>query len=339
MMASEQAKKLGTDRKKRSRAVLALAAVTINGLAALAAALLLGSCTFESQQPRQAATIALAPASFTAPVAAPEPKPEPIDFLPERPVFSDAVPEPLASDAPPPSIGIKLPETIAAIDTRQPDLPPAATPRGGTKNRPILFPNINEAAILAEDAKIPREVLPTGPTAKMSLFGVSAEGRSFVFVIDRSASMGGGGLGAIAAASKELEQQLATITPEQNIQVIAYNQTAVAVGDGELFPTDEAKRKHIVRWVADLAAFGQTEHIRGLIMALKLKPEVIFLLTDGGDRRLRGDELRIVRDEATPRTVIHAIHFGRGSPNEGQEFLRRLAGENRGQYVFIDTNN
>ena len=338
MMAEEQAKNVGTDRKKRSRAMLVFAAVTINGLAALLAAVLLGSCTLESRQPRQAATIALAPAAFNAPVAAREPDPEPVNFIPEKPVLTDAASEPLAGDAPPPSTAIKLPETIPAIDTRQPDIPPAATPPRGKKNRPILFPNIDEAAILAEDAKIPREVLPTGPTATMSLFGVSAEGRSFVFVIDRSASMGGGGLGAIAAASKELEKQLAAITPEQTIQVIAYNQTAVAVEGGELFPAGEAERKQIVRWVADLAAFGQTEHIRGLTMALKLKPEVVFLLTDGGDRRLRGDELRVVRELAAPRTMIHTIHFGRGTPNEGAQFLRRLASENRGQYVFIDTN-
>ena len=316
--------------------MLALTAATINGLAALAAAVLIGSCTLESRQPRQAATIALAPRAFAAPIAAQEADPERFDFIPERPVFPDAASEPLAGDAPPPSIAIKLPETIAAINTRQADLPPPATPPRGKQNRPILFPNIDEAAILAEDAKIPREVLPTGPTATMSLFGVSAEGRSFVFVIDRSASMGGGGLGAIAAASKELEKQLATITPDQKIQVVAYNQTAVAVGNGELFPAGEAERKQIVRWVADLAAFGQTEHIRGLTMALKLKPEVIFLLTDGGDRRLRGDELRVVRELAAPRTMIHAIHFGRGTPNEGEQFLRRLANENRGSYVFVD---
>jgi len=37
------------------------------------------------------------------------------------------------------------------------------------------------------------------------MFGLpSAEGRSFAFVIDRSASMGSGGLGAIQAAAKEL---------------------------------------------------------------------------------------------------------------------------------------
>jgi hypothetical protein len=73
---------------------------------------------------------------------------------------------------------------------------------GGPRGRPrIPGSSLDEAAILAEDALIPREKIPTGPTAQLSLFGsANAEGRSFVFVIDRSNSMGGEGLGAITNA-------------------------------------------------------------------------------------------------------------------------------------------
>jgi Ca-activated chloride channel family protein len=93
-----------------------------------------------------------------------------------------------------------------------------------------------------------------------------------------------------------------------------------------------------VRFVADTAAYGQTEHLRGLLAALKLKPEVIFLLTDGGEPLLDGAQLRSIRELAGGRTSIHCLHFGRGRAPEGEHFLQRLAAENRGSYVYIDMN-
>jgi hypothetical protein len=102
-----------------------------------------------------------------------------------------------------------------------------------------------------------------------------------------------------------------------------------------------ARCQHLLRqgrFVADLAAYGQTEHSRGLWAALRTKPEVIFLLTDGGDPVLDPGQLRLIRDEAAGRTSIHCLHFGRGPRSESKNFLARLAAENRGSYVYIDMN-
>src|SRR5262249_47810121 len=142
---------------------------------------------------------------------------------------------------------------------------------------------LDEAALRAADAKIPREPIPTGPTAPLSLFGVAAEGRSFVFVIDRSASMGAEGLGVMQIAAKELASQLDSLSPAQTFQVVAYNQSVTYLYGRDLLSASAENRHKLVRFVSDLAAFGQTDHIRGLLAALKLKPEVIYLFTDGGD--------------------------------------------------------
>src|SRR5687768_14403840 len=77
-----------------------------------------------------------------------------------------------------------------------PKPPPAASSKKSTappdnQRRRVFLPSDprDDAAILAEDAQIPRETKPTGPTAQLSLFGnQKAEGRSFVLLIDRSAS-------------------------------------------------------------------------------------------------------------------------------------------------------
>lgn len=241
-----------------------------------------------------------------------------------------------ASQPPPLAAGITLPSLPRAIVGGEGLV---ASPQPGSgRGRPVILPGLDDEAIRAADAAIPREVAPTGPTAQLSLFGsASAVGRSFVFVIDRSESMGGEGLGAIGAAAKELTVQLEQLTAEQTFQVVAYNQS-VALFDRDLIPADEPNKQRLVQFVADTAAYGQTEHLRGLLAALKLKPEVIFLLTDGGEPLLDNAQLRSIRESAGGRTSIHCLHFGRGPAPEGEHFLQRLAAENRGSYVYIDMN-
>jgi hypothetical protein len=243
-----------------------------------------------------------------------------------------------AADSPPLLSGITLPERGGQIPVAD---SAALIPQVSGSRGKARFPgnSLDEAAILAEDALIPREQIPTGPTAQLSLFGSGlAEGRSFVFVIDRSNSMGGAGLGAIQAAAKELATHIDQLTAEQTFQVIAYNQSAAYLTGRELVPATTDNKRKLINFVANLAAYGQTEHSPALLNALRVKPEVIFLLTDGGDPGLHPGQFQTIRQQAAGRTSIHCIHFGRGPQNEPEHFLKRLAAENRGSYVYVDMN-
>jgi len=91
---------------------------------------------------------------------------------------------------------------------------------------------------------------------------------------------------------------------------VAYNQSVVYLTQRELIPATSDHKRKLVSFIASLAAFGQTEHSRGLLTALRMKPEVIFLLTDGGDPRLDPGQLLTIREAAAGRTTIHCLHFG-----------------------------
>ena len=119
---------------------------------------------------------------------------------------------------------------------------------------------------------------------------------------------------------------------------MAYNQSVAYLTDRELIPASSENKRRLVQFIANMAAFGQTEHSRGLLTALRMKPEVIFLLTDGGEPLLDPGQLRTIREAAAGRTAIHCLHFGRGPQNERGKFLVRLAAENRGSYIYIDMN-
>ena len=59
------------------------------------------------------------------------------------------------------------------------------------------------------------------------------------------------------------------------------------------------------------------------MMALAMRPDVIFFLTDAEDPRLTADELDRIR-RANKTTQIHAIEFGFGPSTGDDNFLKRL---------------
>jgi len=226
-----------------------------------------------------------------------------------------------------------------AAKNAAPAAPKKATGIAPNQSRRVFLPPDprDEAAILAEDAQIPREQQPTGPVVEVSLFGSPpAQGRSFVFVIDRSQSMGAAGLGAISAAADELSSRLSKLTPENNFQVVAYNEVTAYFGARKLLPATDENKRRLVKYIAELTAGGQTEHTRGLLAALRLKPEIIFLLTDGGDPAMNRGDLNFIREVALSRTKIHCLQFGRGAKPDEPSFLAKLASDNRGSYTYID---
>ena len=219
-----------------------------------------------------------------------------------------------------------------AADTKMPP---------GSQRQRVFLPvdPRDEAAILAEDARTQRAVRPLGPTAKLSLFGLPpAVGGSFVVLMDRSASMGSGGNGAIGAVAKELADRWGAIQEQQRIQILAYNQTVESLGGWELLPATEANKDRLIKRVQEVTANGQTEHHFGLLAALRLKPEVIFLLTDGGEPALAPGQLQLLRKLAAGQTAIHCAKFGRGKEAVSDHFMKRLAAENGGSYVYCDLN-
>jgi hypothetical protein len=247
----------------------------------------------------------------------------------EPPVFAQTPPSGAA--------GISLPDVNDAVIV--PDsVPTVSLHRSGSGQVKLPFSLVDEASILADDASQYRPGRPTGPKATMQLFKSGpANGHSFVFVIDRSASMGAGGLGAIGAAAKELAAQLTSLTPDQKVQVVAYNQSSVYCTGRELIPATDENKAKLVKYIEGLADFGQTEHERGLLAALRLQPDVIFILTDGGDPHLRPGQVSFLAEQAAGQTSIHCLHFGIGTADAvpADHFLRRLAAETGGSYAFI----
>ncbi|WP_164104003.1 vWA domain-containing protein [Candidatus Laterigemmans baculatus] len=177
-----------------------------------------------------------------------------------------------------------------------------------------------------------------GSPATISLFGVSGSGQRFIFVFDRSDSMNG--FSALAAAKREMIKGLRGLGPEHAFQIIFYNHRPVHFEpSGQsywMLPADDSMKQRAEAFVRSIQAFGGTEHMDALKMALRLEPDVIFFLTDARIPRLNRRELDEVRSRSgRSGTTIHTIEFGTDRVTPEDSFLQTLAEENGGQYRYI----
>jgi hypothetical protein len=179
----------------------------------------------------------------------------------------------------------------------------------------------------------------TTDLASTSMFGVEATGRKFVYVFDRSGSMGEPANRPLAAAKAELIQSLERLESVHQFHLIFYNtETRVFNPTGVrgrlVFGTDENKEA-ARRFIASISAEGGTNHYDPLLVAVRLRPDVIFLLTDGEQKDdLAGDDLAHIRRVNDGIAQIHVIQFA--STPYASNSLKQLAAENRGQHTYYD---
>jgi hypothetical protein len=173
-----------------------------------------------------------------------------------------------------------------------------------------------------------------------SLFGVPGQGSRFVYVIDRSASMGDDD--KLACARRELAASLAALSAADAFEVIVYNQEARSLqGDGErhLVPANSRECMKVHARMQSVTAEGASGHGNALRAALRLCPDTLFLVTDGALPPLTDDELRRILDANVSHCRICCIQLvaevqGRApSANDEQGWMAKLAAASGGSYV------
>jgi hypothetical protein len=178
-----------------------------------------------------------------------------------------------------------------------------------------------------------------GGKARTSLFGAVGEGFKFVYVFDRSASMGGSGQESLRAVKAEFSASLKNLDTVHQFQIIFYNERPTVFNPsgspGRLAFATEKNKERAIRFVESIKADGGTEHEDALKAAIRLKPDVIFFLTDADDPKLSSAQLEEIQRMAAG-IRINAIEFGAGPKPKKVSFLADLARQNGGDYVYVD---
>jgi von Willebrand factor type A domain len=226
----------------------------------------------------------------------------------------------------PPAAQDPAPSAPAGIDLPSTEIMPAA----GATALPL-------ASMAAQGGS---QIGPAGrghaAAVETRVFGVRGRGTRFVYVFDRSSSMEGGPL---IAAKRELIASLQSLESVHQFQIIFYNQEPQLMPLRSASPAmafgNEPGKRVAASFVGSIYADGATDHMQALQMALRLRPDVIFFLTDADEPQLRSDDFQKIR-RWNQGTSINAIEFGRGPPQARESFLQRLAVENGGQHSYVD---
>jgi hypothetical protein len=193
--------------------------------------------------------------------------------------------------------------------------------------------------MIEADRKLLKSRQPKGNATSISVFGSgNLTGRDFVFVLDRSNSMGSSGLGVIQASRKELSAAIAQLEPNHQFQIVAYHHGTSTMNGRRMLAANEQNKAGVADFIAGLASYGGTAHENGLIAAIAFRPDVIVLLTDGGLPGLNDGQLQMLKQLTDSKTQIHCVQFGSGPLQKSNNFMMRLAAQNNGGYKYVDVN-
>ncbi len=175
---------------------------------------------------------------------------------------------------------------------------------------------------------------------KTTLLGIEGKGAKFVYVFDHSGSMGVPDNKPLDRAKTELLKSIDSLTDVQQFYILFYNQDQklfrIDPTGGKLIFGTDTNKKLARQFVDSIRAEGGTKHADALAIALRMHPDVIFLLTDGDPPDdLSKDDLARLKRLNNSGTVIDVIQI---SPKvEGEENrLEALAKSSGGEHVYVD---
>lgn len=143
-----------------------------------------------------------------------------------------------------------------------------------------------------------------------SFFGLAAEGKTFVYVLDCSLSMNhphdSEARTRFGRLKLELLNSISQLKPDQSFFIVFFNHEAIPMPADHLVSAVPENLQHYLGWMAQVQARGDTDPTAALQLALRLRPDVIYFLTDGCFSRDANDIVQAIKQ---PKTVIHTFAF------------------------------
>ncbi|HEV8003005.1 MAG TPA: hypothetical protein VGP63_24175, partial [Planctomycetaceae bacterium] len=183
-----------------------------------------------------------------------------------------------------------------------------------------------------------------GSRGSTPFFGIVDVGSRFVYLIDCSGSMYSHN--AMGAAKNELLKSLRTLNRFQQFQVVFYNTEqkwlkAPGKVDFRFFSADEKTLRLASEFIGEIDPDGGTQHVTAIQLALRLHPDVIFFLTDGGKPGLSPFDLEELKRTNDRHSRIHCVQFSSADDPDAAaaaDFLEKLAAQSDGEYVCRDVS-
>lgn len=238
--------------------------------------------------------------------------------------------QPIATSEPPATADDADSKSVANVGASQTSDDSAAgnTTNSPTPPQPLPESHIgqpNASPVVAGD---PRSKFTIEAPGEARFFGLSASGRRFSFVVDRSGSMSGPPL---QRAKEELMKCIRSLPQHVEVQVVFFDSVAT-VAPGDFEKLSRRRVDELQKWVETIAPAGGTNVDGGMLAAFagRQKPDAIFLLTDGGFEGSSPDFIRQLNNSLNVQINTVALISDAGAP-----LLKQIARENNGDYRFV----
>lgn len=252
-----------------------------------------------------------------------------IETAQEMPDIAEPTPAEMSADVSP--LGT-MPIAEVSLDLPKAVAPPMTAMSGETSN---------------ESMKLAKAAVKGDTLSKVQFAGLDGGGNHFVYLVDSSNSMK-----KFNDARTELLRSIDSLKPDQRFYVVFYDENPKYMRitnpsqdePASVYATPESKQT-FRRWaMAVQQARGQSPP-EVLKFAFKLRPDVIFLLSDG---EFTAQTETVIREnnlqenlfgESGPISIIHTIRYPGVSSTEGRQAevqMQRIASENGGQYRNVD---
>lgn len=167
--------------------------------------------------------------------------------------------------------------------------------------------------------------LPAQPA--LEFFSCRGNAYSVIYLVDRSASM----IDVFYIVKRELKRSIYSLKPMQKFHIIFFSSGKPLEGPGgRLVWATSANKRLYSEFIDSVPVGGRTDPTTALRKAIELRPELIYLLTDGVFKDSVTEY--IIRLAKENNIKINAIAFAR---EVGARSLMRIASETGGVYRYV----
>ena len=161
------------------------------------------------------------------------------------------------------------------------------------------------------------------PWRQAEFFGIRAQGKTFLYVVDCSGSMDAND--RLIRAKREIRRSIGQMKFPQRFEIIFYNDRPRPMPGGVPQSTEYSSKMQLAQWMDMIEPDGGTDPTGAMAMALGQKPDAVFLLSDG---EFPASAAATIAKSNKGKTPIHCIDFSGGSTD-----LKAIAKESGGQYA------
>ncbi|MBM79068.1 MAG: hypothetical protein CMJ78_00545 [Planctomycetaceae bacterium] len=142
-------------------------------------------------------------------------------------------------------------------------------------------------------------------------FGIHLPGKSYIYVVDCSNSMNhphpSGAGTRFKRVKLELVRSIRNMEPEMKFYIIFFNQLSIPMPSRAMATAIPEKQLYFLNWSQRVKALGDTDPREALRLAIKMRPDVIYFLTDGNDFPMKVERELLAYNAGD--TIIHTFKF------------------------------